>query len=102
MGATGVREEAPGLGVYGHGEQGDTLGGHQSLSPGRIPAPFLPRPLLSQPLSVLEAPPGFGRGELVHIPHLVVGLVAHGEGELVAEADLLLLGVGKEQDLGDG
>lgn len=43
-----------------------------------------------QPLSVLEAPPGLRWGELVHIPHLVVGLVAHGEEELVAEANLLL------------
>lgn len=46
--------------------------------------------LLSPPLPVLEAPPGLGWGELVHIPHLVVGLVAHGEEQLVAEANLLL------------
>lgn len=93
----------------------------QSHCPSSSPFPF-----------VLEAPPGLGWGELVHIPHLVVGLVAHGEEELVAEADLLLgrdsegrgsevekrlppphsgalsqpgphlLGVGEEQDLGDG
>lgn len=58
-------------------------------------------PLLS-PAPVLEAPPGFWWGELIHISHLIVGLVTHSEDELVAEADLLLLGVSKEQDLGDG
>lgn len=57
---------------------------------------------LPSPAPVLEAPPGFWRGELIHISHLMVGLVAHSEGELVAEASLLLLGVSKEQDLGDG
>lgn len=46
-------------------------------------------PLLS-PAPVLEAPPGFWWGELIHISHLIVGLVAHSEDELVAEADLLL------------
>lgn len=46
-------------------------------------------PPLSGP-SVLEAPPGFWWGELIHIPHLIVGLVAHSEDELVAEANLLL------------
>lgn len=57
-------------------------------------------PLLSSP-PVLEVPPGFWWGKLIHISHLIVGLVAHGEDELVAEANLLLLGVSKEQDLGD-
>lgn len=60
------------------------------------------RPSSPQPLSGLEAPPGLRWGELIHVPHLVVGLVAHGEQQLVAETNLLLLGVGKEQDLGDG
>lgn len=46
-------------------------------------------PPLSSP-SVLEAPPGFWWGELIHISHLIVGLVAHSEDELVAEANLLL------------
>lgn len=40
--------------------------------------------------SVLEAPPGLWWGELIHISHLIVGVVAHSENELVAEANLLL------------
>lgn len=96
---TWVRDEAPGTGDMAMGTKG--VLGHHSLLPrlasGQSRCPLL----LSPPLSVLEAPPGLGRGELVHIPHLVVGLVAHGEEELVAEANLLLLGVGEEQDLGD-
>lgn len=74
--------------------------GHHCLPPGwTVTGPSAPSS--PQPLSVLEATPAFGWGELVHVPHLVVGLVTHGEGELVAEANLLLLGVGKQQDLGD-
>lgn len=46
-------------------------------------------PPLSSP-SVLEAPPGFWWGELIHISHLIVGLLAQSEDELVAEANLLL------------
>lgn len=53
-------------------------------------APSPAAPSSPQPLPVLEAPPGLGWGELVHVPHLVVGLVAHGEEKLVAETNLLL------------
>lgn len=97
LGATGSGEKHQARGTWPWRTEG-VLGHHSLSQAGQRLAP------LSSPLpspSVLEAPPGFRWGELVHIAHLVVGLVAHGEGELVAQADLLLLGVGEEQDLGD-
>ena len=86
-GATGERGEAPGTGVMAVGTKG-VLSHHCPLP--RLASGQPCCPLLSPPLPVLEAPPGLRWGELVHIPHLVVGLVAHGEEELVAEANLLL------------
>lgn len=82
-----MRGEAPGTDMA-MGTKG-VLGHHSlllRLASGQSHCLLLP----SAPLSVLEAPPGLRWGELVHVPHLVVGLVAHGEEELVAEANLLL------------
>lgn len=84
-----MRREAPGTGDMTMGTKG-ALGHHSlphGLASGLSRCPSSSSPL---PLSVLEAPPGLRRGELVHVPHLVVGLVAHGEEQLVAEANLLL------------
>lgn len=127
-GAAGVSEKHQAQGSKAVGTQG--VPGHHGLHLGLAAASHVA--LLSPALLVLEIPPGLWRGELVHVTHLIVGLVTHGEEELVAEANLLLkqrwrrqrvrggeeaaptprprrpsraphlLGVGKEQDLRDG
>lgn len=77
------------VGSAGEEGGGRVTGGHRKERSTRMNRTGPAAPPLSSP-SVLEAPPGFWWGELIHVSHLVVGLVTHSEDELVSEANLLL------------